>query len=210
MNVWANKERSWRKSRKRGVSPIIATILLVAITVVLAAVLYVLISGLTKGPGNTPLGSAFGSGAANLVTGSASTNAIGCKTGDNCYSLTIEQASTGLTLSSIGFEVRNASGTATTGVVSIAIVSIQSAAAATTVPALCASAVCNGGSGTTGWTYGTTGPCVNSACGSGTQISSATMYILVDMGTQRVTGTGLTLLALAQGSYSGTVPINLP
>ncbi len=39
---------------KRGVSPIIATILLVAITVVLAAVLYVLISGLTGGGVSSP------------------------------------------------------------------------------------------------------------------------------------------------------------
>ena len=55
MNVFGKRARSWRKARKRGVSPIIATILLVAITVVLAAVLYVLISGLTKGPGSAPL-----------------------------------------------------------------------------------------------------------------------------------------------------------
>jgi len=45
----------WRKSRKRGVSPIIATILLVAITVVLAAVLYVLVAGLTHTSTSTPL-----------------------------------------------------------------------------------------------------------------------------------------------------------
>ena len=55
MNVFGKRARSWRKARKRGVSPIIATILLVAITVVLAAVLYVLISGLTKGPGSSPI-----------------------------------------------------------------------------------------------------------------------------------------------------------
>ena len=53
MNVFGKSERSWRKAQKRAVSPIIATILLVAITVVLAAVLYVLISGLTHGPGST-------------------------------------------------------------------------------------------------------------------------------------------------------------
>ncbi|MCI4351339.1 MAG: type IV pilin [Thermoplasmata archaeon] len=52
----------WGKGRKRAVSPIIATILLVAITVVLAAVLYILISGLTKGPGNTPIGTALAVG----------------------------------------------------------------------------------------------------------------------------------------------------
>ena len=70
MNVWETNKRSWRKARKRAVSPIIATILLVAITVVLAAVLYVLISGLTHGPGNAPIGSAFAAGngiAANNV-----------------------------------------------------------------------------------------------------------------------------------------------
>ncbi len=39
---------------RAGVSPVIATILMVAITVVLAAVLYVMVSGLVTGPGTTP------------------------------------------------------------------------------------------------------------------------------------------------------------
>ena len=38
----------------RAVSPVIATILMVAITVVLAAVLYVMVSGLITSPGSTP------------------------------------------------------------------------------------------------------------------------------------------------------------
>ncbi|MFQ5908334.1 MAG: archaellin/type IV pilin N-terminal domain-containing protein [Thermoplasmata archaeon] len=42
-----------RRDRK-AVSPVIATILMVAITVVLAAVLYVMVSGLVSGPGSTP------------------------------------------------------------------------------------------------------------------------------------------------------------
>ena len=42
-----------RKDRK-AVSPVIATILMVAITVVLAAVLYVMVSGLSIGPGAAP------------------------------------------------------------------------------------------------------------------------------------------------------------
>src|SRR2546428_13606928 len=37
------------------VSPVIATILMVAITVVLAAVLYVMVSGLISGPGGSPV-----------------------------------------------------------------------------------------------------------------------------------------------------------
>ncbi len=39
---------------EEAVSPVIATILMVAITVVLAAVLYVMVSGLITGPGSTP------------------------------------------------------------------------------------------------------------------------------------------------------------
>ncbi|MGB6501137.1 MAG: archaellin/type IV pilin N-terminal domain-containing protein [Thermoplasmata archaeon] len=46
--------RARRRKSERGVSPIIATILLVAITVVLAAVLYVLVSGLTRTGASTP------------------------------------------------------------------------------------------------------------------------------------------------------------
>jgi archaeal type IV pilus assembly protein PilA len=46
--------RAMRRKSKRAVSPIIATILLVAITVVLAAVLYVLVSGLTKSGATVP------------------------------------------------------------------------------------------------------------------------------------------------------------
>src|SRR5512136_2067379 len=38
----------------QAVSPVIATILMVAITVVLAAVLYVMVSGLITSPGSTP------------------------------------------------------------------------------------------------------------------------------------------------------------
>jgi len=215
MNVFGQRARSWRKARKRGVSPIIATILLVAITVVLAAVLYVLISGLTKGPGNTPLGSAFAMGSASLNTVSTTGAGIGCTTPaagtEYCYQLTIEQASTGLTLSSIGFEVRTTSGTAF-AVKGISIASISSAtgAASTTLPSTCVGPVCNGGSGSTAWTYGTTGVCAAGACGASQQISSATMILIVDMGTTSPTGSGYVLVALAQGSYSGTVSANLP
>jgi flagellin-like protein len=55
MNVFGRASQKWRKNRNRGVSPIIATILLVAITVVLAAVLYVLISGLTGSTASAPI-----------------------------------------------------------------------------------------------------------------------------------------------------------
>ena len=105
MNVFGEKKRSWRKARKRGVSPIIATILLVAITVVLAAVLYVLISGLTTGPGNAPLGSHFGWGSPTNQTGIA-----GCAASTYCYQIDIASASS-VTMTQITFGVHSATGT---------------------------------------------------------------------------------------------------
>jgi len=62
MSRVTTEARRWRKKGKRGVSPIIATILLVAITVVLAAVLYILISGLTGSSGSKPYTVGFGTG----------------------------------------------------------------------------------------------------------------------------------------------------
>src|SRR5215472_734713 len=94
------KARTWRKNSKRGVSPIIATILLVAITVVLAAVLYILISGLTKGPGNTPLGTAFAMG--SVLTGQSGTTFY--------ENLTVESASGGITWNNINFRVVSTTG----------------------------------------------------------------------------------------------------
>ena len=96
--------RRWRTKGKRAVSPIIATILLVAITVVLAAVLYILISGLTKGPGNTPLGTALALAPPN--EGSAGTG--------HWYNFSIQSAGGGLLLQSLAFQVKNPSGTVIT------------------------------------------------------------------------------------------------
>jgi archaeal type IV pilus assembly protein PilA len=98
--MWAKTERRWRKKNKRGVSPIIATILLVAITVVLAAVLYILISGLTKGPGNTPLGTAFAMSPANEAT----------KGTNFWYNFSVQSASGGLTWSNLAFQFQTSTG----------------------------------------------------------------------------------------------------
>ena len=112
MNVWGMNERSWRKARKRAVSPIIATILLVAITVVLAAVLYVLIAGLTHGPSSAPL--AFGWGQGTNATGTS--NTPGCSslmptgfTTKFCYTDTIAPTG-GLTTSNVQLSLRNSAG----------------------------------------------------------------------------------------------------
>jgi len=97
-----NKQLSprWRKKGKRGVSPIIATILLVAITVVLAAVLYILISGLTKGPGNTPLGT-------SLALGIPKEAAAGA---NFYFNFSVASAGGGLVMNNLNFQVQSASG----------------------------------------------------------------------------------------------------
>ncbi|HLY76861.1 MAG TPA: archaellin/type IV pilin N-terminal domain-containing protein, partial [Thermoplasmata archaeon] len=104
MNIWGKNERSWRRKNRRAVSPIIATILLVAITVVLAAVLYILIQQYTKnGSNGSPLGSA-------LALGTSSDAAAG---GTNYYNITVESASSTLTLSNVIFQLKSPSGAIT-------------------------------------------------------------------------------------------------
>jgi flagellin-like protein len=104
MNRWTLSQRRWRKKSKRGVSPIIATILLVAITVVLAAVLYILISGLTKGPGNTPLGTALALGSPNEANVGAGAAA------KFWYNFSVQSAGGGLIMNNLNFQVQTASG----------------------------------------------------------------------------------------------------
>ncbi len=61
-------KKSWKK--KSAVSPVIATILMVAITVVLAAVLYVMVMGFGSAPSNNPTGAL---GPATVVSSSQRT-----------------------------------------------------------------------------------------------------------------------------------------
>lgn len=118
----AQPKRRWRQKSKRGVSPIIATILLVAITVVLAAVLYILISGLTKGPGNTPLGTALAMSQAKEQT----------KGTNFWYNFSIQSASGGLTWSNLVFQFQTSTGgIITLGSPTITVIGISGANVAT-------------------------------------------------------------------------------
>lgn len=93
---------SGRKRRSRGVSPIIATILLVAMTVVLAAVLYVLLSGLANNTAQkTPIGT-------TLVLGTPSGVNV---SGQNWYNVSVQAAGHGLTWGELAFQVVAADGT---------------------------------------------------------------------------------------------------
>jgi flagellin-like protein len=205
--MWANKAQRWRRKNKRAVSPIIATILLVAITVVLAAVLYVLISGLVHGPGNTPIGSALGvvgatlvqpSSAANVVFGTGGPCSVILLVPDYCYTVTITSASTGVTLSSLNFQVLLVGGgvdplAAATGVgVSITniagkVLVYDPAMAFTSWPS---ADYLNGGSATT-------------------QVTTS-MTIWIDMGSGSPAGAGDSLAIFGVGSYSGSESVGLP
>ncbi|MGC8580922.1 MAG: archaellin/type IV pilin N-terminal domain-containing protein [Thermoplasmata archaeon] len=84
---------------KRGVSPVIATILMVAITVVLAGVLYVMVMHLTNGSNVTTYAVGFGD--------------IGNPQPGNGYvseTIQIASATNGLYLSAVGFKVLQSSG----------------------------------------------------------------------------------------------------
>jgi flagellin-like protein len=83
-----------RKRSNEGVSPVIATILMVAITVVLAAVLYVLVSG--------------------FLTGTSATKNIGVvctKTNATAYKCNIANADTGVDFATVNIQITDSSGT---------------------------------------------------------------------------------------------------
>jgi flagellin-like protein len=103
--------RLWDKrgADRRGVSPIIGIILLVAIAVVLAAVLYVMVSQLAHVSETTPLGTVLVLGPAEEVKGAASTNGF-CAKGYPCYSVSIASVGSGVTLGSMSLVVKNGSG----------------------------------------------------------------------------------------------------
>jgi flagellin-like protein len=202
----------WSGPRRRGVSPIIAMILLVAITVVLAAVLYVLISGLIHGPGSTPIGSAFTTGkvsASTCAAGSAQSLGAaaitgGCKAGDFIYVLTIESST--VKFGSVLFQVKTSSGGVFAGggaSSSFAVLDPTGHVAALTVTGATISMTSTWsgyGLTTTAPTYATT-----------TSLSNL-FTIVVDGGSAApLTGQGLTLVTFGTSGFSGaTTPVPLP
>jgi flagellin-like protein len=95
------------RSRRRAVSPIIATILLVAITVVLASVLYVLVAGLTHGTVTPPIEESFliSTPLAGQCWTAGVTNHICGTKGDQLFNLTVQLA-TSVTFGDILLEVK--------------------------------------------------------------------------------------------------------
>jgi flagellin-like protein len=177
-----NMNRDWRrKRRQRGVSPIIATILLVAITVVLAAVLYILISGLTKGPGNTPIGTALA-----LAPPKEAAAGAGATT-NHWYNFSVQSASSGLTMNSMNFQVQ------TTGA------GVVTPLAAWTVNVL-------GISGTSVAVYSmTTGVWTS---GATTALISGDTIVLDAVQAASISGNNW--VVSGAGSYQGTIAVSIP
>jgi len=173
-------QRRWRQKGQRGVSPIIATILLVAITVVLAAVLYILISGLTKGPGSTPLGTAL---AIQAPTASA---------GGTVYTATITPSS-GLTPASLNFEVVSSSGTILGSGTTVVIFGVTGCTVATYTFS------------SNSWANGpTSGATACAPVGTTTTVLSSGMQFQFTAASS-LSGAGDKLVAVGVGSFSGQV-----
>jgi len=199
MNIWGKNERSWRRKNKRAVSPIIATILLVAITVVLAAVLYILIQQYTShGASGVPLGSAlaFGNSADSSWTCTSGAPTSCLATGAALsYNFTVESASSTLTIGNLIFQLKSPGNTiVSTANVGVAILNVKGA-----VEAVYTLSTASWGS------YGATcGSAFTSQCGSTTVISTQNGIALTEVGA--VSYVGYSLVALGQGGYQGTVP----
>lgn len=106
---WIAKARRRLRRSRRGVSPIIATILLVAITVTLAALFYVFLIPLIP-HATTPLSGNFAWGTSTCYGAGCrpGPNTTGCQLNDFCWSVTISSASSGVAPASIVLYVQNA------------------------------------------------------------------------------------------------------
>ena len=186
-------------SNKRAVSPIIATILLVAITVVLAAVLYILVTGLIGG--SHTVTSTIGVSETGVTT-CASTTPVAT---DNAYVLTVASTSATVTTANVGITITQSGQASPTPPVTMA--AGNSATAGDSCPAVsaaqgCVSIAANtwlavlsntagtvqayyGTGGTSGW-YSTAAGCVT-ALGSPVTLSS-----------------GMTVTILTGSSFSGS------
>lgn len=185
MSLGRNQARRWRQKGKRGVSPIIATILLVAITVVLAAVLYILISGLTKGPGSTPLGTALALGTINEANAGS----------NYYYNTTVQTASGGMTWGNMIFQVQTSTGSGATGPTTITVTNALGSCNLATYTF-----------STAAWTTPAT-HCTGTT-GSAALVSNGASVELVS--TASLTGAGYSLIAVGQGSFSGTAAFSIP
>ncbi|HTW76257.1 MAG TPA: archaellin/type IV pilin N-terminal domain-containing protein [Thermoplasmata archaeon] len=188
-------------ARGRAVAPIIATLLLVAITVVLAAVLYVLIVGDVHSGASQPLESSFYAGPAEQVSGSAHPSTY-CAEGRYCYAIPVDEASDGLKVSNLAFQVTDSTGRVHTVSMNSALISLVGS----TNSVLASSTIAkNKAFETTAW----------ERYGGGVTASSLVSNqdtIWIQFGSTKTSpfGQGHTLEVLGVDGYSGEVSISLP
>ncbi|MGA7861924.1 MAG: archaellin/type IV pilin N-terminal domain-containing protein [Thermoplasmata archaeon] len=197
MKLWGKMERSWRRKNGRGVSPIIATILLVAITVVLAAVLYILIQQYTKGSNSVTLGSALAIGGSTDGSNAAGTT--------NYYNMTVETAGNTLQLGSFTFELKSPTGATLVVGSSIGGVAITVLKEVIVNPINTVVATFTPGAATT-YGSGCGAPAYTTACTSTSAMTTQYTISVQATGATAPSLSGCTLLALGQGSFSGTTP----
>ena len=177
----------WRRGKRRAVSPIIATILLVAITVVLAAVLYILISGLGS-TGSKPYQIGFGSGTPSQVS----------TTYFDTFSIS---TTSGLTTSLFGLKIVSATGSSVGGQAPAGSCTVTPPVAVTTCTATTGwYAVLENTSGDVAATFNPLTSGWTTASGSPITVNSAFSVVVVS-GSQ-LAGSGDTLSAYGTSSSS--------
>ena len=180
----------WRRGKRRAVSPIIATILLVAITVVLAAVLYILISGLGS-TGSKPYQIGFGSGTPSQVT----------TTYFDTFSIS---TTSGLTTSLFGLKIVTATGSSVGGQAPATCTAdaktVVSACTTTTTPAGTWYGILENTNGTVAATFNPTTTAWTTYTGSPITVNSA--YSVVVVSNAQLAGSGDTLSAFGTSSSS--------
>lgn len=204
--------RRWRWGRTRGVSEILATILLVAIGIVLAAVLYVLVVGVAHGPGNVPIGSAFAAGNPRSSNGVSSAGSSTCavttttlapavKSGDWAYTLDVETSTA--SLGNLLLQVRTATGSFDTAHIAFYVVNVGGLVVA------CAGSSATPASGSMSSSLPFVYPAAGGARSS--TLPSAGNQIVLEMGSINPTDQGYRFVVAGQGAYSGaTAAVTLP
>lgn len=172
--------RTHAHRRRRGVSPIIATILLVAIAMVLAAVLYILVSGITNGPTRPSISSA-------LVLGPVAEGQAGSV---YYYNISVAESGLGVTWNAVDLEVQVGGQVVSTGITSYTVEDIHG------------NTVCHAtGPTVSGWTAG--------PAGSGaTPIGSAQHLVLQT--TTSLTDRSAILQIIGTGGFTGSIQASIP
>jgi flagellin-like protein len=182
-----SRSSRWRHRRSRGVSDIVAVILLVAITVVLAAVLYILILRYTSPGSSTPsLGTSLALSTPSEAVSTSSLIAACAASTCNFYNMSVASTTKGLELQFLNFEVEGPSGTIVVPTGGVAAVSA-------------ANVVVSQYGFNSGWTARSTAA-----------VTSQLTFVLFTSGATPQSLSGDTLRVIGVSAYSGSVDVRIP